>query len=283
MLACTTLLLCAVAADLPDAAGIMAKVAENVESAVDARRQYVYRETVRSSMVRTNGVPARKEFREYSVTPTEKTTEKKLLTFSGQYRKGKKMIDYTEPGYKYKDLDLDGELISELTDDLVNEKDSRDGIPKDLFPLRTADLPKYEFTYMGETTYAGRRTYKVGFEPRRKSNCVTIGTDEEGCDGGAWKGEAWIDAEEFQPVRIATDLAFKIPWAVRAFLGTNLKQTGFSITYRRVAQNVWFPATYGTEFRLDVLWGYKRVITLSLQSEEFQRADAVSTVKYELP
>ena len=47
------------------------------------------------------------------------------------------MIPYSEPGYKYKDVDIDGELIDQLTlNDLVNEKGSRDGIPSSLFPLR---------------------------------------------------------------------------------------------------------------------------------------------------
>jgi len=96
-------------------------------------------------------------------------------------------------------------------------------------------------------------------------------------------GEAWIDAAELQPVRIDTHLAFKIPWAVRTFLGTNLKQTGFAITYQRVAEGVWFPATYGTEFQIDVLFFYKRTITMNLESTGFQKTDATSKIEYDLP
>lgn len=267
----------------PDAAAIMAKVAENVEQAAGPRRQYVYRQKVRSSLIKTNNQISRKEIREYSVIPNDKGTEKKLEAFQGEYRKGDKMIAYTEPGFTYKDVDIDGEIIDDLIEDLVNDKDSRDGIPHSLFPLRAKDLPSYQFALKGEADHKGRPVYLIGFEPRKKETCAQIeGGSGNDCDGKPWKGEAWIDKEELQPVRIATHLAFKIPWAVRVFLGTNLRQTGFSISYRRVAENVWFPETYGTEFRLDALWFYKRTITLSLESAGFLKTDAVSKIEYDL-
>ena len=266
----------------PDAAAIMAQVAASVERSTDARRAYVYRQLVRSSLVRSSGQVSRKEKREYQVFPGEKSTEKKLTSFTGQYRKGKEMIDYSEPGYKYKDLDVDADLIKELTDDLVNDKESRDGIPHQLFPLAAKRLGAYSFSMKGQTEYKGRKVYQIEFEPKRKVSCVEIGSDSEGDCDEAWKGEAWIDEQELQPVRIDTHLAFKIPWGVRFFLGTNVQQMGFSILYDRVAENVWFPVSCGTEFRFNVLWGYKRTVTLSLESSGFQKADASSTIEYDL-
>jgi hypothetical protein len=63
-----------------------------------------------------------------------------------------------------------------------------------------------------------------------KEMCGHLGKDEDNdCVDSPWMGEAWIDAAELEPVRIDTHLAFKVPWAVRLFLGTNLKQTGFAI------------------------------------------------------
>lgn len=267
----------------PIAADIMAKVAANVEKATDARRQFVYHQRVRSSLVRTNGQIARLEKREYSVFPGGKATEKKLLSFHGEYRKGKQMIAYSEPGYKYKGMDIDGDLISELSDGLVNDKDSRDGIPHSLFPLSTKDLPSYRFTMKGQAEVHGRAAWQIGFEPVRKQSCVTIGTDDDECDGPDWAGDIWIDAEELQPVRIITHLAYPVPWGIRVFLGTNLHQTGFSITYLRAAPNVWFPGTYGSEFRLKALWGYKRTITLSMENDAFQHTNASSNIQYQLP
>jgi hypothetical protein len=265
----------------PDAAEIMEKVVAHVDQATEARTQYVYNQKIRSSLIRASGQFSRKEKREYTVLPTGQGTEKKLVSFSGEYSRGKQILPYDKPGFKYKDTDVDGELIDELTDNLVNDKKSRDGIPHSLFPLSSKDLRYYSFRLAGETEYNSRRTYKIEFEPLEIDHCVDF--DSEGDCDGVWKGEAWIDAEEFQPVRVVTQLAFKIPWGVRVFLGTNLRQTGFSITYKRVAENVWFPVTYGTEFRVNVLWGYKRTIALSLESADFQKTDASSKIEYQLP
>ena len=262
----------------------MSKVAANVEKAAEARKQYVYQQRVRSSLIRGRGQPSRKEDREYSVFPGEKGTDKKLVSFKGEYRKGKAMISYSEPGFKYQDNDIDGELIEDINDDLVNDKQSRDGIPHSLFPLRSKDLPQYRFSMKGEIEYKGRRTYQILFEPLKTVHCIHIGSDDkDDCGGQTWKGEAWIDAAELQPVRIDTQLAFSIPWGVRVFLGTNFRQMGFSVTYVRVGENVWFPATYGTEFRFNVLWGYRRTITLAMESSGFQKTDAVSKIEYDLP
>ncbi len=187
-----------------DAAAIMSQVAANVEQAAEVRTKYVYHQRARSSLVAltvTCRAGRNGTIRQRPAQPARK-------------RNWKQMIPYSDPGHKYKDTDIDGDLISSLTDDLVNGKESRDGIPHSLFPLSTKDLPLYTFTM---------------------------------------KGEAWIDAAELQPVRIETQLAFQIPWGVRVFLGTNLRQSAFPITYVRVAGNVWFPATYGTEFRFNVL------------------------------
>lgn len=270
----------AVAAPGDDPAAIMAKAAANIEKAADSRRQFVYRQFIVSSLVRSNGKIARKENREYEVFPTESNTEKKLVSLRGEVRRGKKITPYTEAGFKDKSFDIDGDLIREMTDELVNAKDSRDGIPPSLFPLRTADLPGYRFTLLEEPEYQGRRTYRIRFEPAVKRTCINIGGDDDECDGPSWKGEAWIDCAELQPVRIFTEQAFHIPWAMKVFLGTNIQQSGFAISYQRVAADVWFPVSYGTEFRLNVLFGYKRTITLSLVSNGFRKTDVSSKIKY---
>ena len=54
------------------------------------------------------------------------------------------------------------------------------------------------------------------------------------------------------------------------------------MSYLRVAPNVWFPSTYGTEFKLDLLFGYKRVITLALDSSEFKKTSTSSEVKFQI-
>jgi hypothetical protein len=278
------LLLGTSAALAEDATAIMVRVAANVEKAVDARRQYVYHQTVRASLARTNGQLARREKRQYLVLPSA-TTEKKLVYFQGEYRKGKQSVTYQEPVKDNQNEGIDAELLQHLTEELVNDRTARDGIPHNLFPLRSVDLPKYVFTLKGELQHQGRRTYRIAFEPAKKAKemCLHVGKDEDNdCVSSPWMGEAWIDAAELEPVRIDTHLAFKVPWAVRTFLGTNLRQTGFAITYLRVADGVWFPATYGTEFEVDLLFFYKRTIAMNMESGGFQRTDATSTIEYNL-
>jgi hypothetical protein len=248
---------------------IMTKVAANMESAASERRQFVYQQTVRSRFIRTNGKVARQETRQYSVVPTDGATEKKLESVEGEIHHGKTVTKYTDPKTRGKGLDIDGELLDNLTKDLVDDKNSRDGIPKNLFPLGADAVAKYDFRLVDSKDYKGRLTHHLTFEPKKSG------------EGDPWKGDAYIDAAEYQPVQIATDLSFKVPLFVRVLFGSNIRQTGFAVSYRRVAENVWFPVSYGSEFRLDVLFGYKRVITMALTSSGFQRTAADSTIHFQ--
>ncbi len=263
-----------------DAAAIMTKMAANFERSLEARRQFVYEQKVRSSLVRTNGEVSRVERRQYLVTPGPTDTEKKLTSFQGLYRRGGTMHPYDKPGFQYKGTDLDGGLLSGLTDDLVNAKNTRDGIPRNLFPLRAGELQHYRFSWKGEATVNGRRAYEIAFEPVRKGACSLV-DDEEECGTRAWSGVALVDVEELQPVRVYTEQAASVPWGIRFFLGTNMRQSGFSLAFVRVAENVWFPNVYGTEFRFNALWGYKRTVTLSLESSGFHKTDVNSSVQYD--
>ena len=245
---------------------IMAKVAANLEQGSELRRSYVYTQKIYTRLLRTNSKLARQERREYTVTPDGASTEKKLIHFEGQYEKGKKLHAYTDPGFRQKDLDLDGDLIEDIAKDLINDEKSKDGIDMDLFPFLPKDLPHYKFTLLKTETYRDRQVHRIAF----------VGQDKD----KPWQGEALIDAEDLHPLSIQSKLNFKMPFVVRAMLGTNLRQTGFSLTYTRLAPGVWFPATYGTEMRLDVLFGYKRVIAMSMESSNFQKVTADSTITF---
>ena len=252
-----------------DAGEIMARVAANQDRAAAARSRYVYSQKVRARMIRTNGKLAREEFRTYTVTPAAAgKSEKKLAEFRGTYESKGKLHEYQEPGFEHKDIDLDADVIDTLTTDLVNDGKSRDGISANVFPLTSEEQRKYEFQYLGEVVQQSRKAHRIEFRPKKGQEA-------------AWKGEAVIDAEEYEPVTVFSKFAVKIPWGVKAFLGSDVKQLGFAVTYQRVAPGVWFPVGYGTEFRLDILWGYKRNITLNLTSGEFREGKAESEIRYE--
>ncbi|MCC7156347.1 MAG: hypothetical protein IT161_17345 [Bryobacterales bacterium] len=252
----------------PEAAGsIMAKVAANQDKAQSARSRFVYKQEVYTRILRTNNKLAREEKREYTVTPTPDGTRKELVKFAGKYEHKGKIVEYDDPGHKHKDTDIDGDVIEDLTDDFVNDKQSKDGVTMDLFPLTRDKQADYTFELEGTKEIKGRKVYRISFKPADKEDF-------------GWTGEVLVDAEEYQPVNVFTKMSRGVPWGVKVFLGTDVKQLGFNLTYTRVAEGIWFPATYGTEFRIDVLWGYKRVITLAMTNSDFRRADVESTIEY---
>lgn len=249
---------------------IMSRVADNQQRALEARARYVYRQDVSGRLLRGGGKVAREEKRVYTVAPTPDGTQKELNSLQGRYEKGGKYYDYTEKGFQYKDTDIDGDLLDDLIDELVDDKGSRDGIDHDLFPLRREKIGNYDFKLLESKDFRGRRVHRIEFQPKDKSDF-------------GWKGEALIDADEFEPVSIYTKLSRGIPAAVKILLGTDVKQLGFSIEYARVAPGVWFPASYGSEFHLRAVFFYARTITLSTKNSDFRITGAESTITYKDP
>jgi hypothetical protein len=258
----------------PDVAGIMAKVGANQTQAEAKRREYVYTQKQTLRMMRGNGKVAREERREYVVTPHRKSTEKKLANFSGRYESKGKYFAYDHPGYHYKGMDIDGDLIDSLSESLTNDKDARDGLAANLFPLTAGEQAHYQFHLKGTETFRGRQVYRVSFEPGPKEKLL------DGDDGGMWKGEALIDAAEFQPVSIHTSLAFKIPTAVKILLGTNISGLGYAVSYQKFDDGVWFPVSYGGEFNVRGLFFYKRTMSVSLVNSDFRKQDVNSKIAY---
>lgn len=256
--------------DAPPLEEILARLAANQERAVEARRTVVYQQETRVRFLRANGKVAREERRVYLVAPTPSGMEKKLERFEGRYEHKGRLLAYDKPGFTYKDLDLDGELIEDLTADLVNDRSARDGIAADLFPLTRREQRGYRFTLVGCRVLAGRPALLLRFEPRRESAGETK----------PWAGEVYVDPDEFQPRLVSTRLAWKVPAAVRILLGVSIRQLGFHVTFAKAGEGLWFPATYGTEFGLRVLFGYRRNITMNVVNSAFRRTRAESSITF---
>jgi len=167
-------------------------------------------------------------------------------------------------------MDIDGSLVADLTDDLVNDKKSRDGISPDLFPLTAVEQGHYDFQFAGTQKVGAVEALKLTFTPKKG-----------GEDDRSWAGEVLVDPGEYQPIRVTTRLAFQMPLAVKLLLGTNIRQLGFTLTCRKVADGLWFPVSYGTEFHLRVLFGYARTVTMSMDNRDFRRASAESSIHFE--
>ena len=250
----------------PSAAEIMAKVAVNQDKAVEMRRAFVYQQHVVVATRHFNGKLAREETADYEVTPGASSEAKKLKSINGRCQKGSHVIIFTGEPLPEKDS-MDADIVKSFRDDLLNEKD-RDGVVKDLFPLTSEEQKTYRFELLGHKDVQGRDTYVIGFAP----------ADSKDID---WAGEAWIDEEELQPVRVFTHLNRKLPFAVRTLLGTDVPGIGFNVQYRRVEKDVWFPVSFGSEFRLRAVFFIKRDITMSMEASGFKRAQVDSRVSYE--
>ena len=99
----------------------------------------------------------------------------------------------------------------------------------------------------------------------------------------SWAGEALIDAEEFHPIVVTTRMARGIPVAVRLIFGVSIQNLGFKVSYKRLEPGVWFPSTYGSEFKMRVLFLYSRKVIAGLLNGEFRKTHVASNITYRLP
>jgi hypothetical protein len=247
---------------------IMARVAENQDRAEKLRAQYVYEQRIHIVSKKPHGHLEREETAEFHALPGADGTEKKLIKITGEYRaKGKYASFEGEP---LPDPDsIDAQLIRQFRDDLANSK-TKDGMAKDLFPLTSEEQKDMAFRLVGEEARDGRPSYRIAFWPKDK-------------DEYTWAGDAWIDKEEFAPVEVITHLSHRLPLAVRTMLGTDVPGLGFSVRYRRQEEGVWFPSSFGTEFRLRVLFFLNRDLAVSLDNKNFERTHVQTRIEAAAP
>jgi len=243
------------------AEAIMARVGANQDRSDQLRAEYIYRQHIHIA-TRKGKKLMREESADYTVTPVPDGTQKQLTSITGRYWHKGEYVDFK--GEPVPEVDsLDGDLIRDFRNDLESEH-SKDGFARDYFPLTTEEQKKYSFRLIGEETLQGRRVYHVGFRPR----------DKQDFD---WAGEAYVDANDFQPVTVFTKLSRQIPFLIRTFLA-DLPGIGFNVQYRRQPDGVWFPSSFGTEFRLRVLMFLSRDIAVSLENADFQHTHVSSRI-----
>ena len=247
----------------------MGRVAANQAKSVEARKQFVYRQQELVAMHHSNGQMTCEQRREYTVTPMADGIERRLV--NPPEKNG-------DPGRC--NVNLTGSSGESLSVTTGSEGDSfsmslgkmKDGVPRGLFPLTAEEQQIYQYKLAGTGTHAGRKVYRVTFRPNKRR-------DADG-NQGYWKGEALIDAEEFQPVRVNTDLTVGIPLPVRILLGTNVHGLGFTVSYQRLGDGVWFPSGYGGEFSVRALFFFKQVVSVNVTNSDFRHTDVNSTVTF---
>ncbi|HWF10361.1 MAG TPA: hypothetical protein VG297_17960 [Bryobacteraceae bacterium] len=251
-------------AETPDARDIMHCVAENVDRAIAARASWVYDQDVFVRLKRGNGKVAREESRQYTVAPTGKGAERKLVKVAGKIVDGTRVVNYSEAGFRRKDMDIDGAITDSIARDILWRRDSLGGMVAYWFPLESRNLERYEFRYEGEERYREYDVFRISFHSR----------------GDGWSGEALIERNEYEPVLVTSAWLGKVPAAVQIGLGTNVRQIGAKIAYKRFDKDVWFPVSIGGEMKLRVLFLYARTIAFSASNSGFKRTDVQSSVEF---
>lgn len=258
----------------PTAVEIMAKVAANQDRAEQLRSRYVYRQTTAVRVRDTHNQLTREEITNFEIFPTPEGAGRKEDSFACKYREGKDLLACSksgEPNAEGFRNEADAHIAKNLRDGLMANKNGRDGISPRLFPLTSREQPHYTFQLKGQETVKGIPVYRVAFLPKR---------GEESPDT-PWAGEALISREDFEPVQVSTKLGERIPFLVRTALGTNLHGLGFTVTYKKFEDGVWFPVSYGAEFDFHVVFVYSRKIAVSLTNTDFKRTSADSEITFE--
>jgi hypothetical protein len=279
---------------------IMARVATNQDAAQTERAHYIY--TQHAHVASRKGKTIRcEETTDYRIAPSATGSDRQLLKLDGRLLQKHGYLTYTQlptpekpatkpqpktngPNAKDDDVNIDigddtmdRDLVENMRKNLTDARASKDGISANLFPLTSKEQADYKFTLLAREPRNGRDTFHIAFTPK-DPNDIT------------WKGDAWIDATAFQPVVVRTTLSRKLPFAVRALLGTNVPGLGFTIIYAPEAAApdsdtqpaVWFPTSFGTEFKLHVLFFFSREIVFNADNRDFQKTHVTSTLQ-ELP
>ncbi len=245
---------------------IMARVAANQDRSEEARKQYVYRQHIHVITRKTNGKLMREETTDYHMVPEADKTQRKLEKITGKYWIKGKYEEFS--GEPVPDSDsLDAGLVKDFRDDLMEPK-TKDGFGQNQFPFSSKKLPDYSFKLVGRETFQGHDAYRIAFAP----------ADKKEYD---WTGEAYIDADDFEPIYVYTKLSRKLPFAVRTLLGTDVPGIGYSLRYEKQPGGVWFPKSYGTEFGLHVLFFLNREIMVSLDNRDFQQTHVETKITAE--
>jgi len=263
----------------------MARVAANQDQAEALRSHYVY--VQHAHVVSRKGKSVRcEETTDMRVVPTEKGSKQELLKLDGRLLFKGKYVTYDrlpakkDAGKSEVDADkndlhaeiddddtMDRDLVENMRENLVNSdrEGAKDGIGARLFPLTSKSQADYTFKLVGRERMNGRDTFHIAFVPKDK-------------DDFTWKGDVWVDSEAFQPVVVRTAMAKQIPFAVRTLLGTSVPGLGFSVVYAPQPGGVWFPVTFGTEFKLHVLFFLNRDITINAENKDFEQTHGSATI-----
>jgi hypothetical protein len=254
---------------------IMARVAARQTQAIALRTEYVYQQRISITTRKPDGKLMRQETAEYEIVPGDSGLERNLRKLDGKYwtrgpaREDQYIEFHDNPA---PDRGRDGWFFDQCRNALLNERScefvSWGRYDHTRFPLTAEEQNYHRFELVGEEVVSGRKAYRIRFWPRNRHDFH-------------WAGEILIDALEFQPISGYTRFARRIPLPARVLTGTNFQGAGSSVSYQRFDNEVWFPVSFGSEFRMHFLFFFNRIVTISAESFGFRRTRVRSTIRFE--
>jgi len=237
--------------ELPSVNAAMAQVGANQDRSETARKQYRCVEHIHIITSKPGSSVMREEIADYDFVPGATETKMHLLRLTGRYWHQGKYEDFSGEPVPAADS-WDADYIRDIRMCLTNEKSRCTTTPL-LFPLTSEEQKQYDFRLIGRETLRERDVYHVAFTPKNKTIL-------------AWAGEAFIDATDFQPVRVFTNLSQGVPFAVRTFAGTDISGFGYNVEYKRQEDGIWLPSSYGTEYGLRLFFHINRTVSVSMDT-----------------
>jgi len=162
-----------------------------------------------------------------------------------RHRKGTPQVDalrearqtppYTDPKFRHRDSTSTANWPNPCTDDLVNDKNSRDGLSRDMFPLTATEQRHYTFRFDGYQAVGDVQAIR---SPSHPSNArKTPPKTRTAAPGPAPCSSTPMSSS---PSPSPPNSAKSYP-AGQGRLGINLKQLGLQPQYRKVAGGLGSP------------------------------------------
>ena len=148
----------------------------------------------------------------------------------------------------------DADLIRNLRSHLLDDN-SKDGLARDLFPLTSEEQKDYEFTLLGQEVESGHNVYRIAFVPKNKQ------------EGHRRARRSSIRRNSSPLGRSPRCRGLSHFWCGRC--GSICRELDSTLSgTKRIADGVWFPSVFGTEFRLHVgpMLFFNRDVSISLEN-----------------
>lgn len=237
----------------PDVQEILRKFIEQSEEAevADLRKAISYQRVSRVERLNEDGTRKREQVKIYKIYPENGESVTRLVSVNGRTPKEKPEAEKERSGARE-----------------AGERSRTMGISEDL-------LSRFDFTLLREETFAGRRTWVLGFQPKPDAK------EEEFFDKliNAMGGTLWIDQDEYQMAKAEVRLGKKVSFF--GGIAGAIEKLDLTLIQKRVEPSIWLAEATHIDFIGRKLFSAVRFRTFE-NCSEFKRV-SMEHARAELP